>query len=238
VHISGFSTIYLPFAAIFNERLTPTETKQPTAEVWGLSLPEIRSNTRKLESKIGQDRLLRARRYKQEDDVWRVAGGEYLLIHWLEQHGISPDSIARHPMGKPYVPGMPEFNISHSGSWVVFAFGPSGRLGVDVECIREIDINLFSRQFSQAERARMHASPSPLFSFFQAWTKKESLMKADGRAMRIPLHSIQLNQYAGFITDEPTHWHFQPFFADESHPGHVCMDCPFKLNGFQEKRIY
>jgi 4'-phosphopantetheinyl transferase len=217
--------------------LTTIESNLPTAEVRGLSLAEIKSNFSKLESKIGAERLQRARRYKQEDDYLRVAGGDYLLISWLQQHGVSPDSIERHPLGKPFVSGMPEFNISHSGNWVVFAFGEVGRLGVDVECVRHLDINLFSRQFSQAERAVMQASPNPLYSFFQAWTKKESLMKADGRAMRIPLHSIELNGKSGFITEEPTHWHFQPFFADETHPGHVCMDCAFRLKGFQEWRI-
>ena len=85
------------------------------------------------------------------------------------------------------------FNISHSGDWVVLATGPSP-LGIDVERIKDIDLDIAKRFFSGREYDDLMLKPDEeRFSyFFNLWTLKESYIKAVGKGLSLPLDSFSM----------------------------------------------
>jgi 4'-phosphopantetheinyl transferase len=73
-------------------------------------------------------------------------------------------------------------NISHSGEWVVLAVADSGVVGVDIEEMREQNINEFKIAFNDEEWDRITSTESDqLASFYRSWTSKEAVIKAEGK---------------------------------------------------------
>lgn len=115
--------------------------------------------------------------------------------------------------GKPQLvyPEQLQFNVSHSGSIVVYAFTWLHPLGVDVEriaplnrldalierCFSESDQNYF-KQLTHAEKLKL---------FFKGWVRKEALLKASGKGLSYPLKKLTVpldNDLKG-IVDWPDH---------------------------------
>ncbi|PPK85265.1 4'-phosphopantetheinyl transferase [Neolewinella xylanilytica] len=85
---------------------------------------------------------------------------------------------------RPSLADMPDFdfNISHTAGLVVCGGATGmGRLGVDVERIGAVDITEFRRVFTEGEYAYLSGLDEPAAEFFRLWTRKEAVMKADGR---------------------------------------------------------
>ncbi len=77
-----------------------------------------------------------------------------------------------------------QFNVSHSGEWVVLAVTAAAAVGVDIERHRPMDdaLRLAARFFSLSERSTLAqiASNEQLAAFFRCWTRKEAYIKAVG----------------------------------------------------------
>ena len=117
------------------------------------------------------------------DDLYRE------LLHTATgPEGWSVDTYQR-----PYLDGYPDFdfNISHTDGLVacVAAVG-AGRIGVDVERKGAVDITEFRRVFTGREYARLEALPDPAEEFYRLWTRKEAVMKADGRGFYLDAAGI------------------------------------------------
>lgn len=96
--------------------------------------------------------------------------------------------------GKPYLQAAPcHYNLSHSGEWVVLIVDEMP-VGIDIEQIRSIDMEIAKRFFSSAEYDKISAMPSnqQLAFFYSMWTLKEAIIKADGRGLSIPLDSFSI----------------------------------------------
>lgn len=95
-----------------------------------------------------------------------------------------------------------DFNISHSGAYVVCALCPAGRVGIDIEEIRPIDIPDFIAQMTRNQWESLMASKNRLEAFFSLWTQKEAVIKADGRGIAIPLNEIIVEGEKAFLADD------------------------------------
>ncbi|MCP9234769.1 4'-phosphopantetheinyl transferase superfamily protein [Lewinella sp. JB7] len=84
-----------------------------------------------------------------------------------------------------------DFNISHTDGLVVCvgAVG-AGRVGVDVERRLPIRLEEFRRVFTDDEYGRLTAAEHLLEDFYRLWTRKESVMKADGRGFHLDARTI------------------------------------------------
>lgn len=116
-------------------------------------------------------------------------------------------ALGRHPAelrfepgfhGKPRLAGAGEglhFNLSHSGRLALLALGPF-ELGADLEELRPLSdrAELEERVFTAAERAAIARSPDPTRAFFEAWTRKEALIKATGQGLSAPLQEIDISR--------------------------------------------
>lgn len=96
-----------------------------------------------------------------------------LVRHALRLRGVSDVRIVRPRGEKPYLAaGRPFFSVSHSRGRVLAGVSDFD-LGVDIELVREMPVQVAARLFSQSERRD--------FSFFEAWTLRESVYKLTGR---------------------------------------------------------
>lgn len=177
-------------------------------------------------------------RYKKVSDINRLTAGKYLLKKALNDTG-NIDLLHQYAideMGKPYIKNWHPFNITHSGKVVALVILPAaGVIGIDVEKIREIEVTRFHKQFSPPEMMRILAAPNPQAMFFDSWTQKEAVMKADGRGMRIPLHSIRLKGDHATVDDQNFTFYLYPLDLHPTVKAHVCSTT--QLTHLEKKNI-
>ena len=115
------------------------------------------------------------------------------------------------------------FSITHSSGCVAVAFSRS-EVGLDLECVREVDAPALARRFFSAEEAIAceHSADDELF--FRLWTCREAAIKGDGRGLSNLLGAtrvVSLNGEKGdpmeiLIGEES--WHAVPWKVDtETH---------------------
>jgi len=86
--------------------------------------------------------------------------------------------------GRPFFPDAPfDFNISHTERCTAVAFLENGRVGIDIETIKEVDFSDFDLVFTKEVWDIIHTSKNKNQMFFHFWTLLESAVKADGRGL-------------------------------------------------------
>jgi 4'-phosphopantetheinyl transferase len=130
--------------------------------------------------------------YRRWQDAHGALFGKLLLQKALIDSGYSGDlaNLWYTEFRRPYLPEGPDFNIYHSGCRVVCALSLDGRIGIDLEEVRDLGIDDFRGQFTPHEWQSISSSAVPLFDFYTYWTAKESVLKADGRGLTVPLSSL------------------------------------------------
>lgn len=164
--------------------------------------------------------------YRKQDDRIRLLAGKLLLRSFMADtgHGLHLlDAYTTDANGRPLVPGFFDFSITHSGHIVACAIFPGQTVGIDVEKMRPIVPANFHKQFSPPEMMQIMGAPSSREKFFEFWTQKEAVMKADGRGMRIPLHAIRLRGDHATIDDRDGRWELIPLSLHEDYKSHACV---------------
>ena len=164
---------------------------------------------RDLELLLDVDERLSANSFKfpihQHRYIVAHARTRQILGSWLDD---DPTELTFHRdyKGKPVLirsrSGKKEngFNLSHSGSLGVLAYGQVKAIGVDVEEIREIESNKeFVDMFlNEEETYSIDTDESALL--LKAWTMKEACAKAIGEGLRDSLLKIK---FAKMDSDRP-----------------------------------
>ncbi len=103
--------------------------------------------------------------------------------------------------GKPVVPGGVAFNVSHSAEHLLIGIAHEGRLGVDVELKKSIPdaMDLACGNFADDEVAvlEMLSASERSEAFLRIWTRKESLLKALGKGLSMPLNQVSMQSGEG-----------------------------------------
>ncbi|MFZ9034740.1 MAG: 4'-phosphopantetheinyl transferase family protein [Francisellaceae bacterium] len=153
------------------------------------------------------DEILEASRsYKNNDKRREFIASQWLRRKVLSRHlGISARELQFYhdDRGRPFVlyqDATLDFNISHSGSWLVMAISESGKLGVDIERIkRRINtMEIAKRYFSEDEFQWLWSLPENERDkgFYRLWTLKEASLKLTGQGI-----AHGLDQHVFFIED-------------------------------------
>jgi len=164
-------------------------------------------------------------RYVRWQDRQSRLFGHLLLRECLELCGYRPDStdkITYNRFGRPYLSHKIDFNISHSGSYVICAITDQGRVGIDIEKIEPLNLERFMQYMNQEEWSDIENSDHPVETFFEYWTQKESVLKANGRGLSIPIKDI-------LIKDKEAILYCNRYFLNElnldvSYKCHVATD--------------
>jgi 4'-phosphopantetheinyl transferase len=101
------------------------------------------------------------------------------------------------PHGKPKIDGL-EVSVSHSGNWVALAVTDTAPVGVDVEEVRDAEVDdLAGIAFSPAELAVFKKVPQTdrKGAFFTYWSRKEAVVKATGKGMSVPMSKLTLTAH-------------------------------------------
>ena len=133
-------------------------------------------------------------KYFKTEDQYRFLAGRLLLKYLLNTFFSinDPDILNKIQFGengRPFIPCQVDFNISHSGNLVICA-AATGKIGIDVEWIRPIDIDEFNQTLSENQRRLIGESPDPLKMFYRIWAAKESVIKLTGDGIQMPLNEI------------------------------------------------
>jgi 4'-phosphopantetheinyl transferase len=96
--------------------------------------------------------------------------------------------------------GVFAYNLSHSGEYVLCAISDTDdhslKIGCDVEIIKEAKLILAKRFFAKDEYEKLltFSDDKELLNrrFYRFWVLKESLMKATGQGMKIPLDEVEI----------------------------------------------
>lgn len=153
---------------------------------------------------LSADEIARADRFAfaRHGEAFALARASLRLL-LAERTGIAPGTLAftYGCEGKPALQdtqsGQLRFNVSDSGDLLACAFVDGMDLGIDIERhrpLRDRD-GLAERFFAPEECADLLAVPEPERdrAFFDCWARKEAFIKADGRGLRIPLHSFRVS---------------------------------------------
>lgn len=197
---------------------------------------QLPNNTfEKAVSSLPSDMQQRLRRFRRWQDAHSYLLGRLLLKEAMSQLGYnySLNSLQRTEYGKPYFENSDfGFNISHSGEYIVCVISTdeTQNLGIDVEEIKPIVIDDFADVFSSKEEREINNYDT----FYTFWTRKEAIVKADGRGLQIPLKTIDTTNLS--VTLENDKYNLYNIDIDEKYKIHVAMPLIIKnieINYFQ-----
>lgn len=194
------------FYTLFPEPLPP--------QIWNNYLAQIPASMQE-----------KASRFLRWQDAHAFVLGKLLVLHGLKKTGfefLTLDELKYNEYDRPFFDSPFDFNLSHSGEMVACAFSTEGQLGLDLEEIKPIDFDDFGQFFSPEELHSMQNSANPTDSFYQLWTLKESVMKADGRGMSLAPKEINVRQKAAFLPDQK--WFLEPLDLKKGYSGHLALE--------------
>lgn len=156
---------------------------------------------------VSEDRRMKADRYHFLEDSKRCICAELLLQYSLFQtfgRFIKIDTVYNE-FGKPFMNHMNGFsyNLSHSGKWVVIAFGRT-EIGIDIEEIQRGQENIADKFFTEGEKKFICAvnKEEQAKRFTQIWTLKESYIKFLGTGLSTSLNSFSVNAIDGVVANQ------------------------------------
>lgn len=139
---------------------------------------------------LSPQELERHHSFRQSADRERFVLGRsmlrLLLGAWLGQSA-SEVGIEIGPYGKPFCPGGPEFNISHSGDLILLGLHPCQPVGIDVEQIQpSLEWEPIARHLwpdEVIEGLKHLPDQDQCSAFVQYWCQYEAMNKASGRGL-------------------------------------------------------
>ncbi|SFE23021.1 4'-phosphopantetheinyl transferase [Paenibacillus algorifonticola] len=183
---------------------------------------------------VSESKREAVRRYRRPIDAYRSLTGEILArLAISKRWQLSNDELSfyKNEFGKPLLhnPSIGcHFNVSHSGDWVVCAFGDCP-VGIDIERMKPQDLSIAERFFTSDEYKMLMslAGSRQLTYFYQLWTLKESYIKAVGKGMSIPLDSFSFlikedGEVAASLEEGASAAYFMQTFADDDHAMALC----------------
>lgn len=165
--------------------------------------------------------------YKRWQDAQAFFLGKVLLMECLGGFGLDVDCLKRiaySKNGRPFLPdSVIDFNISHSGAYVICCASDRVRVGIDIEEIKPIDICDFKGQFTAGEISAITQSSLPHTVFFELWSKKEAIVKADGRGLSFPLKDIVFES-DNHASVEGFSWYLEKVHIDRGLSSYLATD--------------
>jgi 4'-phosphopantetheinyl transferase len=183
--------------------LPPLEAGE--VQLWRIDLADATGLQNHLTTRLSPSEQLHASRYRLEQAQVHFSVGRACLRALLGNvSGLDPVSIAitTGVHGKPESPNLNgqrvDFNVAHSKDTILVALSRNGGVGVDVEYYdRPTDImDVAKHNFTVTETASLEAIADPETrhqTFYRYWTRKEAVLKADGRGLIASLASFDVS---------------------------------------------
>ena len=166
-------------------------------------------------------------KYRHWEDAQRSLLGKTLLINGLHYLGLKQyllKDLKFSEFKKPYFDDCIDFNISHSGEFIICAICLTGKVGVDVEEIKPLLPEEFKMYFSHREWKEIEQSPDCLNSFYKYWTQKEAFLKAIGMGLSVPINKVEIS--GNSITWKNSEWLLHEIKLDKRYIAHLAGNIP------------
>ncbi len=175
------------------------------AHIWLARVDVHKNNISLYKSLLPSEELVRAGKFVRRDDrdsylLSRVALRD-IVSRYLNV-GFNDVSFFRNEYGKPFIAKEinrenMECNLSHSGDIVLIGMSKGGKIGIDIERIREMDeMDALVRDYFSTIEQEYFKSLSPgekIGAFFACWSRKEAYIKARGKGLSYPLDSFSVS---------------------------------------------
>lgn len=190
-------------------------------------IEEISSNEifLKLYEKLPQELQEKNNKYRFNRDKYAHVLGKILLKKNIEK-SFRIDSLNLLKYGeynKPYIPHIGfDFNISHSGNYVLFALTTNGGIGVDIEEKKTISYVDFLETFSESEQHIIEHSNHPLECFYDFWVRREAVIKANGKGFFSKYR--EMTESKGSIELEGKKYFYQEIKLDTNYKVYISSD--------------
>jgi 4'-phosphopantetheinyl transferase len=168
-------------------------------------------------------------RYRRWQDAQRSLLGKALLINSLDFLGLTHYSLHNLKFTKferPYFDDLIDFNISHSGEYILCAISRTNKVGVDIEEIQNIPVTDFETNFSEKEWNNIITAADTI-PFYRYWTMKEAFLKAIGMGLNVPLSEAEIVNNK--ITWDKKDWFLHEIKVDERYIAHLSSDHPIPI---------
>jgi 4'-phosphopantetheinyl transferase len=157
----------------------------------------------------------RAASYRHESDRARfVVAAALLRLVVGARLQVPPSQVpvrrrcahCRAPHGRPVIVGTHlGVSVAHARDRVVVAVIRDGAVGVDVEAVREIDVDTLTPMVLSAAEA---TSPTSREGFFKTWVRKEAVLKSLGTGLDVPMTALHLSRigagtHIASVSDRP-----------------------------------
>ena len=198
---------------------------------------------------ISKENREKCYRFRFREDALRTLYGESIVRYVLSRQLSIKNcdiELLKNEAGKPYIKDCPiHFNVSHAGDFVVCAFSEQ-EVGIDIEQVKEVGLNIAKRFFCQREYEDLLAQKKAdrLDYFFTLWTLKESYIKWLGTGLSTPLDSFYFTITEGRISCIDENRKITPFFKQyflEGYKLSICSmicDFPDKIKKFNIEALF
>lgn len=163
--------------------------------------------------------------YRRWEDAQAMLLGRMLLKKALGHFNFPKNVLAQiqySTQGRPFIEETIDFNLSHSGEFVVCAISKGTRLGIDIELIRPMDLSEYQSAFRVIEWNKIHQNSDPILAFYQSWTIKEAAIKAHGEGLGISLDQVAIHPNKVIL--EQKAWHYHSINPDDRYACHLVTE--------------
>jgi 4'-phosphopantetheinyl transferase len=187
----------------------PEELPWPHDEVhvWRTTLAWPETARHRLAQWLAADERDKMERFRFERDRRRYLVCRGLLRSLLGRYlDLAPQELRFETTaaGKPHLTVGQEqlqFNLAHSGEYVLIAIADGRAVGIDVEEVRDdFDAGQVAANFFSLNEQRDLAAltgPLQIDAFFECWTRKEAYVKARGEGLSMPLDQFDVSLQPG-----------------------------------------
>ncbi|SDS43749.1 4'-phosphopantetheinyl transferase [Mucilaginibacter mallensis] len=169
-----------------------------------------------------KNKVLKFRRWQ---DAYASLFGKLLLKAALLNCGFSSftfDDLQYTSFNRPFIEGNIDFNLSHSGAFIVCVLSNEDKVGIDIEEVKSINLGHFESQFTADEWLNITNATDPYSEFYSCWTKKEAILKASGEGLNMPLKQVQLFDDYGILNKNK--WYIKEYHLANNYSVHLASE--------------
>ncbi|GEO09794.1 4'-phosphopantetheinyl transferase family protein [Segetibacter aerophilus] len=191
-----------------------------------------------IEALIGPAEKRKASLYRRWQDKQAYLLGKLLIAEHLEKNGYHT-TLLQHlsytKSNRPFIKTLKgDFNVSHSGDFVICAFSDAQMVGVDIERIQVVDFKDFSNILNNNDEMAIKNADDKYASFFKIWSAKEAILKADGCGLVDDIYKLELDGNVGTFNNK--RYYLKEFNIAPSYSS--CLASPSPIESFVIERVH
>ena len=162
---------------------------------------------------------------RRKETVLLSLAGKYLLREGLLRLGLDPALIKEihyNEHKRPIIDHPLDFNISHSGNLVACALSRHTKVGLDIERIKPYRDSHLHAFFDERERRMILEAKDHYQIFYDLWTRKEAVLKADGRGLTLARKKLRFEGNLAVIENDDN-WEIHRLAIDERYAANLAV---------------